>query len=256
MTKLIKSVAEWMPIRQGIESGQSIGFVPTMGALHRGHQCLVKRSIQENAITVVSIFVNPTQFNDQGDFNRYPRSDEQDFALLQALGVDYIFFPEYADLYPDDFHYKISEHAQSRILEGVSRPGHFDGVLTVVMKLINIIRASRCYFGEKDFQQYQLIDGMCKAFFVPTEIIVCPTVRDADGLALSSRNRLLSAAEREKAALFPAWLKSGKKNEEVIQALEREGFKVDYVETIDSRRYGAVYLGQVRLIDNVSLDQL
>jgi pantoate--beta-alanine ligase len=256
MTTLIKSVDEWMIVRQGFQPGQSVGFVPTMGALHRGHQSLVERSLQENAITVVSIFVNPTQFNDQGDFNRYPRSDDQDFALLQELRVDYIFFPEYGDLYPDDFRYKLSEHAQSLMLEGVSRPGHFDGVLTVVMKLLNIINPSRCYFGEKDFQQYTLIDGMCKAFFIPTEIIVCPTVRDEDGLALSSRNRLLSAAEREKAALFPQWLKAGKNNEEVIHALEQEGIKVDYVETIDNRRYGAVYLAHVRLIDNVSLTQI
>lgn len=250
MTQIIRSVKEWTEIRSTIPPDQSVGFVPTMGALHQGHLSLIDRSRKENAVTVVSIYVNPTQFNDAQDLERYPRTDEADMALLTDRQVEYVFFPNYNELYPDDFTYKITEQKRSRVLEGASRPGHFDGVLTVVMKLLNIIRPARSYFGEKDYQQYMLIARMCEAFFMPVQIIVCPTVRDDDGLALSSRNRLLTEEERQLAATFPEVLKSGNNMEYVIRRLEEAGFHVEYVAEIDHRRYGAIRLGSIRLIDN------
>lgn len=257
MTRVIKSVAEWNLYREKeILSGKQVGFVPTMGALHAGHIGLIDMSMRENEVTVVSIFVNPTQFNDPEDLKKYPRNDEDDLIKLKALNVDVLFHPGYSELYPDDFSYKIVENSFSKILCGTSRPGHFDGVLTVVMKLLNIIKPNKSYFGEKDFQQYTLIREMCKAFFVSTEIVMGPTVRDHDGLALSSRNKLLSPADREKAALFPKLLNSKQRADDVIRDLEKEGITVDYIEDINNRRYGAVYFGKVRLIDNVPLKTL
>lgn len=250
MTMLIRSVGEWKEIRESL-SGKSIGFVPTMGALHQGHLSLIDRSMKENGSTVVSIFVNPTQFNDKKDLDRYPRNDERDIAILREHNVDVVFFPDYRELFPDDFTYKVTEHVWSNVMEGECRPGHFDGVLTVVMKLLNLIAPDRSYFGEKDYQQFMLISGMCKAFFMPMEIIACPTVREDDGLAMSSRNQLLSEEERKQAAQFPEILKSSSRREEIVQRLERAGFKVDYVEEVDNRRFGAVRLGTVRLIDNI-----
>lgn len=253
MTVIIRSIREWLETMSRNHDEKSIGFVPTMGALHQGHLSLIDRSRKENDITVASIFVNPTQFNDKKDLERYPRSEEQDLALLQERQVDYVFIPEYRELFPDDYTYKVTEQVWSNVLEGASRPGHFDGVLTVVIKLFNIIYPDRSYFGEKDYQQYLLISAMCKAFFVPVQIIVCPTVRDENGLALSSRNRLLSPDERILAAKFPAILQSGKSRDEIVQQLEQAGFKVEYVEEMDNRRFGAVRLGPVRLIDNFQL---
>ncbi len=250
----IRSVKAWNEVRKKILPGMTVGFVPTMGALHPGHISLIQRSQQENDLTVVSIFVNPTQFNDKQDLERYPRTDDQDLEVLRERQVDYVFFPGYPELYPDDFTYKVSEKEWSNILEGASRPGHFEGVLTVVMKLLNIVRPDRSYFGEKDYQQFKLIHGMCQAFFIPVEIIVCPTVREADGLAMSSRNRLFSSAERQQAAQFPAILQSGRNSEEIVHHLQQAGFKVDYVQELEGRRFGAVRLGPVRLIDNVQLN--
>ena len=256
MTTIIRSVEEWISVRTREVRARQVGFIPTMGALHEGHQSLIERSMRENDLTVVSIFVNPTQFNSEDDFRMYPRSDEKDFSRLSELGVNYVFFPNYEELYPDNFTYKISEHALSLRMEGVGRPGHFDGVLTVVMKLLNIIQPARGYFGEKDFQQYTLVSKMCKAFFLQTEIIMCPTIRDIDGLALSSRNQLLSAEDRKRAALFPVLLRSDKAPDAVTRELESAGFKVAYITEVDGRRFGAVCIGKVRLIDNVELTSL
>lgn len=251
MTTIVRSVKDWIDLRK--ELRQSIGFVPTMGALHRGHESLVKRSLDENKTTVVSIFVNPTQFNNVDDFKIYPRTDAKDIELLSSLKVDYIFFPKYDDLYPDRFTCKVTEHQLGLTLEGVGRPGHFDGVLTVVMKLLNLVKPTRSYFGEKDYQQYLLIKKMIESFFMEVEIIPCPTVRDADGLALSSRNILLSAEERKIAPRFAAGLRSGKPVDVLTKELEDYGFKVDYIADVEGRRFGAVYLGKVRLIDNSKL---
>src|SRR5262249_29466052 len=161
--------------------------VPTMGALHEGHLSLVKRSRVENDRTLVSIFVNPTQFDDPADFDAYPRTVKRDLALLEAAGVDFVLLPGAGDMYVDGFRYRVSEPEVSTILEGEHRPGHFGGMLTVVLKLLNIAAAERAYFGEKDWQQLSLVRGMADAFFLPTAIVACPTVRESTGLALSSR---------------------------------------------------------------------
>lgn len=255
MTAVIRSVAEWKIVRSALQN-KTLGFVPTMGALHAGHQSLIERSLRENDRTAVSIFVNPTQFNERSDYERYPRNDEQDIGLLKELGVHYVFMPDYHALYPDDFTVQISEHEISKVMEGISRPGHFNGVLTIVMKLFSLILPTRAYFGEKDYQQYLVVKKMAEAFFLPLEIIPCPTVRAADGLALSSRNALLSAEERSRAVLFPRLLKSSETAQVAVVMLQNAGFEVDYVEERWGRRFGAVRLGKVRLIDNFSLEEI
>ena len=230
-----------------------VGFVPTMGALHEGHLALVKEAKKECPQVVVSIFVNPTQFNDPNDLKHYPRNLESDCQLLKEAGVDVVFAPDPTEIYNDDFRYRVSESQISQILCGPFRPGHFEGVLTVVLKLLQIVNPKKAYFGEKDYQQLVLIKEMAKAFFLPCEIIGCPTIREADGLALSSRNLRLSPQERENAALMFKALTHSKNIDETKQALSTAGFKVDYVEEHWGRRFAAAYLGNVRLIDNVEL---
>ncbi|MBU0473529.1 MAG: pantoate--beta-alanine ligase [Bacteroidetes bacterium] len=254
MTQIIKTVAEFLIIRESENyENDSVGFVPTMGALHKGHLSLINKSKDENDITVVSIFVNPTQFNDKSDFENYPNTLENDLQKLNEAEVDFLFLPNYAELYSDNYKYNVTENELSKKLCGAYRPGHFDGVLTVVMKLLNIVRADCAYFGEKDYQQFLLIKGMTEALFIDTEIISVPTIRDEDGLALSSRNVRLSKEDREKATLFPQLLKYDTDSEKIKAMLEEDGFKVDYIETIGGRRFGAVHLGGVRLIDNVKI---
>lgn len=229
----------------------TIGFVPTMGALHKGHISLIEKSLEENDITVVSIFVNPTQFNDPNDFENYPVQLESDLSILRSLGVDFAFTPEKGDIYNDDFSYSVNEKILSKKLCGASREGHFEGVLTIVMKLLNIVNPTKAYFGEKDYQQYLLIKGMAESFYLNTEIVSLPTVREEDGLALSSRNLLLAPSERQMANKFYQLLSSKNNDEEISEQLDKEGFRVDYIDSIEDRRYGAVFLGNVRLIDNV-----
>ncbi len=248
--KVFKDKEFWLSERKFL-AGKTIGFVPTMGALHKGHLSLIEKSLSDNDITVVSIFLNPTQFDNASDLENYPKLLEQDIALLERSGVDYLFNPEYNYLYPDNYKYQILETELSNILCGASRPGHFKGVLTVVMKLFNIIKPKRAYFGEKDYQQLELIKGMVNAFFMDVEIVPCPIVRESDGLAMSSRNLRLTPSEREIAPKFYEILSSNLSDEAVIEELEKIGFRVDYITSINNRRYGAVYLGKVRLIDNV-----
>lgn len=250
---LYKSVPEWQAFRDAPAEDSEWGFVPTMGALHQGHRSLVQRSLQENAKTMVSIFLNPTQFNDPKDLSGYPQTLEADMALLEAAGVDALLLPDFEQLYPDNFRYKVLETEFSKQLCGASRPGHFDGVLTVVLKLLNIVQARRAYFGEKDYQQYLLIKDMAEAFFLRTQIIACPTIREADGLACSSRNTRLSPEERTIAPLFHEILIEDGNMDACKVALTTSGFKVDYLEELEGRRFGAVYLGKVRLIDNVAI---
>jgi pantoate--beta-alanine ligase len=250
MTTIIHSVKDWILIRRSLKD-QSLGFIPTMGALHAGHLELVKKSLSENTLTMVSVFVNPTQFNDPKDYEKYPIQVEQDIELLRGLGVNYVFLPQYSEIYADQYRYQVTEKELSHILCGAHRPGHFDGVLTVVLKLLNLAQAQRAYFGEKDFQQLSLIQGMVEAFFIPTQIIAHPTVREVDGLAMSSRNVRLSPEDRRKSVLFPKILKDATSCESARAELERNGFIVDYIEERFGRRLGAVRLGDVRLIDNV-----
>lgn len=230
--------------------GKKIGFVPTMGALHQGHAELLKKSHSECEITVLSIFINPTQFNNADDLNKYPKTFESDLQLAQDNGVDILFAPSYHALYPDDYRFEVREKKMSRELCGAHRPGHFEGVLTVVMKLLNIIQPHRVYFGEKDHQQLSLIQDMVKAFFMDIEVIPVETIREADGLAMSSRNTRLSPEERSKAPLLYKYIRELNSTSDVQKKLEEHGFKVDYVHDLDGRRYVAATLGNVRLIDN------
>jgi pantoate--beta-alanine ligase len=251
----LKNAAELRKFRQGLRG--SVGFVPTMGALHDGHLSLVNRSIAENAHTIISIYVNPTQFNNPSDLASYPDTLQEDVRQLAAAGASALFLPDYGVLYPDDFRYEVVEKVFSEDLCGAHRPGHFTGVMTVVMKLLNLVNAQKAYFGEKDFQQLVLIRGMTEAFFIDTEIVGCPIVRERDGLAMSSRNQNLSQADRRKSPCFGRILRSAKNDDEAVRQLEAAGFDIDYVETRQGRRFGAVLMGTeaspVRLIDNVSL---
>ena len=198
-----ESVSEWRAHQcDQIRSGTTLGVVPTMGALHDGHLSLVRRSRAENRLTLVTIFVNPTQFDNPDDLTRYPRTLADDLARLSGEGTDFVLRPSETELYPDGYQYRVTELGLSRLLEGAHRPGHFDAVLTVVLKLLQIAAAERAYFGEKDWQQLRLVQGMAEAFFLPTVIVPCATVREADGLAPSSRNRRLPAASRRKRQFY------------------------------------------------------
>jgi pantoate--beta-alanine ligase len=249
---IVTEIKEWQRLREKL-GAQSIGFVPTMGNLHIGHLNLCKRAKDENDIAVVSIFVNPTQFNQQNDFANYPRTLEMDIELLQKNKVDYLFLPNAAEMYPDDYQIQLTETFVSQELEGEHRPGHFNGMLTVVLKLLNLIRATHAYFGEKDYQQLLLVKKMASALFLPTKIIGCETIREEDGLACSSRNTRLSDNQRVHAAHFPRLLHSQLDLEVIVQKLNDFGFKVDYVAEKWGRRLGAVWLNEVRLIDNINL---
>jgi pantoate--beta-alanine ligase len=254
MPRIIQTVAEWRQLRaEHRAAGRTVGFVPTMGALHAGHASLFQAAHQDCAVVLASVFVNPTQFDEKHDFELYPRMLDQDCALMDKAGVDVVFAPSVAEMYPNGTRYAVTENQFSRELCGAHRPGHFDGVLTVVLKLLQIANAERAYFGEKDFQQLQLIRGLCTAFFLPTEIVPCPTVREADGLAMSSRNARLSPVERALAPTFHRVLASASTATTARAELAAAGFAVDYVEDRENRRYGAVRLGPTRLIDNVPL---
>lgn len=247
------SLKDWRAVRTGPHyAGQSVGFVPTMGALHAGHRALLARARADSDRVVLSIFVNPTQFNDPSDLEKYPRTLEADLKMAAGL-VDDVIVPPAAELYPDNYTYRVTEEKFSRELEGAHRPGHFDGVLTVVLKLLNLVQPARAYFGEKDWQQLRLVEGMARALLLPVEIVPCATERDPDGLALSSRNRRLSHAARVRAAQFPLILRSARTVEAAAETLKSAGFGVDYVEDRDGVRLGAVRIENVRLIDNVRL---
>ncbi len=230
----------------------SVGFVPTMGALHPGHLSLIEASMAQNEVTLVSIFVNPTQFDQAADLEKYPNTLEQDLQHLEDLGVDAVFLPTFENMYPDQYAYQVTEHQLSKRFCGAHRPGHFDGVLSVVMKLLNLVNANRAYFGEKDYQQLTLIQGMVEAFFMDTEIVPCPIVREADGLAMSSRNLRLNLIQRKLAPmLYQALTDKDSDIEEKKRWLTSKGFAVDYLEVMNDRLLAAATLGEIRLIDNV-----
>lgn len=253
--RVLDDLRAWRSVRADLAG--SVGFVPTMGALHAGHAALLRRSVEENDITVLSIYLNPTQFNDPKDLAKYPASLDADLAVAEELGVDYVLLPTGDDMYADGFRYQVTEQAFSLELCGADRPGHFTGVLTVVLKLLNLVRPVRAYFGKKDFQQYRLVQDMCEAFFIDTEIVGCETVRESDGLAMSSRNRLLDSDSRARAATLNRVLRDAPDDATAVALLEREGFAVDYVVSKYGRRFAAVVVtcdGQtVRLIDNLAV---
>ncbi len=254
MPTIVSDPKKWQKLRTGLKG--TVGLVPTMGNLHEGHIELCKRARKECDHVVVSIFVNPTQFNQRADYEKYARTFETDCKLLDEAGVDYVINPDEKAMYPDNYEMQVSETVISKELEGEFRPGHFQGMLTVVLKLLNIAQADKAYFGEKDFQQLTLVKKMVDAFFIPTEIVPVPTVRAESGLALSSRNGRLSPEQLNKATEISRLLKSGHSDEEVMKKLAEAGFKPEYVATRWGRRLAAAWLGDVRLIDNVPLSEV
>jgi pantoate--beta-alanine ligase len=240
-----------------VRSGEVVGLVPTMGALHEGHLTLIRRARKECQRVVVTIYVNPTQFGPKEDLARYPRPRRQDLALCRKEGVDLVFAPE--KVYLPDHSTFVEEGAVSRGRDGTSRPGHFRGVATVVLKLFNLTRPTKTYFGQKDAQQVDVIQRMVRDLDVPVKIVVVPIVRNFDGVALSSRNQYLSAEERAVAVEFARRLQLAVKQKLnpktwLVRELKKvAGLKVDYVELAGNRLCAAVFVGKTRLIDNERL---
>lgn len=249
---IVTCIEDWYRHRAVIRG--TVGFVHTMGALHAGHLNLCARSQQENDVTVVAIFINPTQFNCQEDLLAYPRPLIRDEDLLRSQKIDYLLLFDAKEIYADQYQIQISETNLSTQLEGAFRPQHFTGVLTVVLKFLNLVQPTRAYYGEKDYQQFLLIQKMVQALFLSIQVIACPTVRAANGLALSSRNERLDDAQQVRASLLFSTLTQSARCDVIAQELNKLGFKVDYVVEQWGRRLAAVWLGKVRLIDNVSLD--
>ncbi|MBA2657557.1 MAG: pantoate--beta-alanine ligase [Tatlockia sp.] len=251
--QIFHSLAEWLSFRNSLAPELSLGFVPTMGNLHEGHLALYARSIAENEHSCASIFINPTQFNRSNDFHNYPRSLDLDLEKLQQAGVDYCLLPTEQEVYPDSYRFQLQETELCLLLEGKHRPGHFTGVLTVVMKLLNLVRPKLVYLGEKDYQQFLLIRDMAASFFMNLEVKACPTVREISGLAYSSRNNRLTASQRLEADNFAQIFHQQKTGEQIKSELEAAGLNVEYLEDYNERRYVAVMIGEIRLIDNYAL---
>ena len=278
---IFKSAKELRAFLERAENAdKKVGFVPTMGALHRGHLNLIARSVEENELTVCSIFVNPTQFNNSEDLANYPRIPDRDFELLRHVGCDLVYFPEVDDIYPDGpvtREYPLGEIVEP--MDGKFRPGHFQGVATVVHILLNNVRPQRAYFGKKDYQQLLVIRRLVEVENLPVEIVGCPITREEDGLAMSSRNLRLNEQQRKNAvaisrALFwirenamnysvPTLLKKGREMIEKDAGLDLEYLEIRHAQTLaeltevnpntPSRIFAAAFCGDIRLIDNVSL---
>jgi pantoate--beta-alanine ligase len=252
--RITRTVAE---TRAALADAADLGLVPTMGAYHAGHVALFRTARAESGTVVASLFVNPAQFGDGADLDRYPRDEEADAAVAGEQGVDVLFAPAAEELYPPGYDTWVEVEQASRGLEGDARPGHFRGVATICLKLFNIVRPRRAYFGQKDAQQVEVIRRLIRDLDLEIELRVVPTVRDADGLALSSRNDLLSAEERDRALALPRALATG--DAATARAmLDGLGVDVDYVEVAPFDPpvlAGAVRVGGIRLIDNVPLDQ-
>ena len=250
--KIVRTIADasGLPTRDG-----TVGLVPTMGAFHEGHLALFRAARAENDVVVASLFVNPAQFGANEDLAAYPRDEERDAAVAAEAGVDVLFAPGADELYPPGFQTWVEVEELGSRLEGEHRPGHFRGVATICLKLFNIVRPDRAYFGQKDAQQVAVVKRMVRDLDLDLGIRVVPTVRDADGLALSSRNAYLSPEERERALALPRALAT----KDLAQARARlNGLDVDYVEVADfepSVLAAAVRVGKTRLIDNVILDK-
>lgn len=274
---LVESVSRLHEKLKSFGSSASIGFVPTMGALHEGHLSLVKKAVADTDIVVVSIFVNPTQFNDPKDLERYPRNLDADLKLLEETGCHIVFAPGVKDIYPEPDNRKFNFGMLEAVMEAKHRPGHFNGVAQVVSKLFEIVNPNKAYFGLKDFQQIAIIKNMVTQLNLPVEIVPCPIVREESGLAMSSRNELLSAEERKNAAqisetLFKAKeLAAGKSVNElknwIVETINKNKYlTVEYADIVDDIQLQpvknwnenvvkvccvAVFCGKVRLIDNI-----
>lgn len=278
--RTLRTVAELRTaLSESRRAGRSIGLVPTMGAFHEGHLSLMRRAREDTEVVVVSLFVNPTQFNEQTDLDHYPRDEQRDVTLAAELGVDFLFAPSVEEIYPDGFATTVSVARVTNSLEGTFRgPGHFDGVTTVVTKLFNIVGPDVAYFGQKDFQQTLVIKRLVRDLDLPVRIEVCPTVREPDGLALSSRNALLSPEERARALSLhrclrqaQAAVEAGERQSAVVRGralaqLTEAGVEPEYfelvgaqtlipVERIDGEVLAVVAarVGTTRLIDNETI---
>jgi len=245
--------------RRALEQSRqgSIGLVPTMGSLHEGHLALLRAARAENATVVMSLFVNPAQFGDASDLAKYPRNEKHDLQLAREAGVDLVFAPSADEMYPPGFQTWVEVTELGEILEGRFRPGHFRGVATVVLKLLNVVRPTCVYFGQKDAQQVAVIRQLVADLAVEVELRVVPTVRDDDGLALSSRNARLTADERTAALALPRALATRDRDTALADLASSNGLEVDYVEVADFDPpvlAGAVRVGSTRLIDNVPLE--
>ncbi|NBV13120.1 MAG: pantoate--beta-alanine ligase [Sphingobacteriia bacterium] len=278
---ILKTIAE---VRERLyplkKSGARMGWVPTMGALHEGHLSLLQTCKADNEISIASIFVNPTQFGPGEDFEKYPRQLENDKALLSNLSIDYLFCPNVGEIYPQENRYSIIPNKIETIWEGAIRPGHFQGVCLVIAKFLNILQPDKLYLGQKDLQQTIVIKGLLESLNYPVSLIVCPTKRETDGLALSSRNIYLNPEQRQQAPKIFAWLSYLKEqilnNQNIPTALEKirieiqnqEGMELEYLELVDGVGMNpisilnsnqlcyliiAVKLGKTRLIDNLSV---
>jgi pantoate--beta-alanine ligase len=279
VTELVRTYPELAAARSRLAGrigpGGVLGLVPTMGALHAGHQDLIEAARDQCAAVVTSIFVNPMQFSQQEDLARYPRRFDEDLALCERLGVDLVWAPDVAEIYPDGpVQVWVTAGELADQLEGPNRPGHFDGVLTVVTKLFAAVRPDRAFFGEKDYQQLMLVRRMVRDLGQPVQVVPVPTVREPDGLALSSRNVLLSPTERERARTLSAALMAGRdaagSADAVLAAAgavlaAADGVEVEYLELRDpglgpapvtgpARLLVAARVGSVRLIDNVAVE--
>ena len=278
--KLLRTPAEMRAWRRAHPG--SLGLTPTMGYLHEGHLALARRSLAENEVSAASIFVNPAQFGPTEDFERYPRDEENDLRLLREIGVDVVYLPSVETVYPEGYQTYVTVEGLAQVLEGASRPVHFRGVATVVTKLLNTVRPDRAYFGKKDAQQLRVIQRLARDLDLPVEIVGCETVREADGLALSSRNAYLTPEQRAAAAVLSralgaaaAMFADGVRSAESLRAGVRATVgaeplaEIEYVSVADSETLaeieveveGAALLslaarfGAVRLIDNVTLGE-
>ncbi|WP_154425668.1 pantoate--beta-alanine ligase [Helicobacter pylori] len=273
--RVLETIATLREYRKSLK--ESVGFVPTMGALHKGHQSLIERSLKENSHTIVSVFVNPTQFGPNEDFNAYPRPLEKDLALCEGLGVNAVFLPKISEMYPYEIERRLKLYAPeflSSSLEGAMREGHFDGVVQVVLKLFHLVHPTRAYFGKKDAQQLLIIEHLVKDLLLDIEITPCEIVRDDDNLALSSRNVYLNATQRKQALAIPKALESIKqaidKGEKACEKLKKLGLEiletleVDYLEFCNHKLESlktiepantlvlvAARVGKTRLLDNL-----
>ncbi|WQS74655.1 pantoate--beta-alanine ligase [Helicobacter pylori] len=273
--RVLETVAALREYRKSLE--KSVGFVPTMGALHKGHQSLIERSLKENSHTIVSVFVNPTQFGANEDFSAYPRPLEKDLALCEGLGVSAVFVPKIGEMYPYEAEQRLKLYAPtflSHSLEGAVRKGHFDGVVQVVLKLFHLVNPTRAYFGKKDAQQLLIIEHLVKDLLLDIEIAPCEIVRDDDNLALSSRNAYLNAMQRKQALAIPKALENIKqaidKGEKACEKLKKLGLEiletleVDYLECCNHKLEPlktieptntlvlvAARVGKTRLLDNL-----
>ncbi|MCQ2985841.1 pantoate--beta-alanine ligase [Helicobacter pylori] len=273
--RVLETIATLREYRKSLE--ESVGFVPTMGALHKGHQSLIERSLKENSHTIVSVFVNPTQFGANEDFSAYPRPLEKDLALCEELGVNAVFVPKMSEMYPYEIEQRLKLYAPkflSHSLEGAVRKGHFDGVVQVVLRLFHLINPTKAYFGKKDAQQLLIIEHLVKDLLLDIEIAPCEIVRDSDHLALSSRNVYLNATERKQALAIPKALENIKqaidKGEKACEKLKKLGLEilknleVDYLECCNHKLEPlktiepantlilvAARAGKTRLLDNL-----